>query len=207
MTRMVMSSSSVRDPPLAEQRRKCGFDPPAAAHRQLLAGARLEQPGEDSRGAVAYLHSRCSSVREAIRRAILSGGRTALTSPASSTARGIPQTAQLASSWAMIEPPHATSVRRALNSVAAHSGEHDAERSGAVNRADRREHRVDRRHAAAAARAPGSGGRSRRSCAGSSVRCASPGASRMWSGSSVIPSSATTPGGGRSRRAAGRTPA
>ena len=187
-----MSSSRVADPALAQQARERGLDPPPPAHRQLLAGARFEQAGEDTRGAVAYLHSRCSSVREAIRRAILSGGSTAQASPASSTARGMPQTAQLASSWAMIEPPHATRRRRALDAVAAHAGEDDAERASAVDRAHRGEHRIDRGHAAAARCGRGSGARPAPFLPGSSVRCASPGARKMWSGSSSIPSSATT---------------
>ena len=44
MTRMVISSSSGRDAAFAKQRGKRGFDPPAAAHRQLLAGAGFEKP-------------------------------------------------------------------------------------------------------------------------------------------------------------------
>src|SRR6185312_5646438 len=97
-----------RDSPLAQQRRQRGLDPPAATQGQLLPGARLQEARENPAGAVAYLHGESSSVREAIRRAILSGGRTAQASPASSMARGMPQTAQLASSWARIDPPQAT---------------------------------------------------------------------------------------------------
>jgi hypothetical protein len=41
------------DSAFAQQRRKRGLDAPAAIHRQLLAGARLEQAGENSAGAVA----------------------------------------------------------------------------------------------------------------------------------------------------------
>ena len=158
------------DRAFAQQRRKRGLDPPAAAHRQLLAGARLEQTGEDAAGTVAYLHARCSSVRAAIRRAILSGGSTAQARPASSTARGMPHTAQLASSWAMTEPPQATSRDRAFDAVAAHAGQHDAERAGAVDGADRREHRIDRRHAAAARCGHGVRRTTAPSLPGSSVR-------------------------------------
>ena len=85
-----MSSSSDAMPRSRSSADKRRLDPPAAAHRQLLAGPCLEQAGEDATGAVAQLHDCCSSVREAIRRAILSGGRMAQASPASSTARGIP---------------------------------------------------------------------------------------------------------------------
>src|SRR6185369_1170088 len=98
-----------RDSALPEQSRKRGLDPPPAAHCQLLAGPRLEQPGQDSTTTVADLHAYGPSVREAIRRASLSGGKAAQASPASSTARGMPHTAQLASSWARTEPPLATS--------------------------------------------------------------------------------------------------
>ena len=155
-----MSSSSVANAALAQQRRQRGLDPPAAAHRQLLAGARLEQAGEDAARAVAYLHAGCSSVREAIRRAILSGGRTAQASPASSTARGIPQTAQLRFVLGDDRAAARDQARRAFDAVAAHAGEHDAERARAVDRADRRQHRIDRGHAAAASCGLGSAGRS-----------------------------------------------
>src|SRR4051812_45773835 len=70
-----------RDPPLPQKRRERGFDSPAAAHRQLLSGTRLEQASEDPAGAVAYLHAAGSSVRPAIRRAILSGGSAAEANP------------------------------------------------------------------------------------------------------------------------------
>src|SRR5947209_16453857 len=93
----------------AQETGECGLDPPAAAHRQLLASPRLEQSRENPAGAIAYLHAGCPSMRDAIRRAILSGGRTAQASPASRTARGMPQTAQLAPSSARIEPPQPTS--------------------------------------------------------------------------------------------------
>ena len=77
-----------------------------------------------------------------------------------------------------------------LHAVAAHAGEHDAERSGAVDRADRSEHRIDRRHAAADA-APVCQADDARLPERSSVRWASPGATRMRSGTSAMPSSAT----------------
>ena len=47
--------------------------------------------------------------------------------------------------------PAGDEAGRALDAIAAHPGEHYAERSGAVDRADRGEHGIDRRHAAAAA--------------------------------------------------------
>jgi hypothetical protein len=137
-----------RDSALAKQRRQRRFDPPAPVHRQLLAGARLEQAGEDPARAVAYLHVP-SPVREAIRRAILSGGMTAQASPASMIARGIPQTAELASSWARIDPPHATSRLRAFDPVAAHSGQDDTKRGEPNSDRPTSEHRIDRREAAA----------------------------------------------------------
>src|SRR5215210_2620865 len=93
---------------LAQQRGQRRLDPPAAAHCQLLTGSCFQEPRKDAAGAVAYLHACRSSVREAIRRAILSGGRTEQARPASRTARGMPHTAQLDSSWARIEPPLAT---------------------------------------------------------------------------------------------------
>src|SRR5574338_745057 len=96
-----------RDAACPHQRGKRRLDAPSPVHRQLLTGAGLEEPGEDPARAVAYLHA-WSSVRAAIRRAILSGGSIAQASPASSTARGMPQTALLASSWARMEPPQAT---------------------------------------------------------------------------------------------------
>src|SRR5205807_2559261 len=96
-------------PALAQQRRERRLDTPAAAHRQLLPGTRFQQAGEDPAGAVAYLQGGCSSVREATRRAIFSGGSTAQARPASRIARGMPHTAQLASSCAMTAPPVATS--------------------------------------------------------------------------------------------------
>src|SRR4051812_31526054 len=65
-----------RDSALAQERRQRGLKSPAAAHGELLSGARFEQPGKDSARAVAYLHG-SSSVRDAMRRAILSGGKMA----------------------------------------------------------------------------------------------------------------------------------
>src|SRR5213075_2647626 len=44
-----------RDPALAQERAQRRFDPPAAAHRQLLAGTRLEQSREDSARTVTDL--------------------------------------------------------------------------------------------------------------------------------------------------------
>src|SRR6185312_8012342 len=41
------------------------------------------------------------------------------------------------------------------DSVTAHSGEYESKRPGTENRSDRRQHRIDRRHAAAAASALG----------------------------------------------------
>ena len=150
-----MSSSSVAMPRSRSSGRKRRLDPPAAAHRQLLTGTRLEQAGEDPARTVAYLHAGCSSVREAMRRAILSGGSTAQASPASRTARGMPQTAQLASSWARIDPPQAT--RRDAPSTPSRPMPVSTTPSApaAEYRADRGEHRVDRGHAAAACPAMG----------------------------------------------------
>ena len=135
------------DPALAQQRRQRGFDPPAAAHRQLLPGARFEETSENTERTVAYLHE-ASSARRAMRRAILAGGRTAQASPASTTARGMPHTAELASSWAMTDPPAATSLRRAVEPVAAHAGEHDAQRARPEHARRGRQHRIDRWQAA-----------------------------------------------------------
>ena len=44
------------DSALTKQSGERSLDPPPSAHRQLLAGARFEQAGEDSAGAVADLH-------------------------------------------------------------------------------------------------------------------------------------------------------
>ena len=97
------------DAALAQQRRQARSRS-ASGGSSSVAGRSGPRAGRRGSGWSCRLLARgCSSVREAIRRAILSGGSTAQARPASSTARGIPQTAQLASSWAMTEPPQATS--------------------------------------------------------------------------------------------------
>ena len=166
-------------------------DPPSAAHRQLLAGARLEQAGKDTAGAVAYLA--CAAPRSARLScaAILSGGRRAQAIPASSDRRGMPQTAELASSWAMIEPPPATRRGGALDAVAAHAGQHDAERLLAEHGAGRTEHRVDRRAGTARRLRPEPAGPpASPSTTDHQMRFA--GATMIASGNSRMPSSATT---------------
>src|SRR6478672_82872 len=181
------------DPPLAEQRRQRGLNPPAAAHRQLLAGTRLKEAGENSTGAIAQLHYFCSSVREAMRRAILSGGRTAQASPASNTARGMPQTAQLASSCARTEPPQAT-IRDApstpsrpmpVRTTPMAPEPKTAPTDPNIGSSDGMQP-LSLRPCVSRTTAP--------SGFGSTVRWASPGAIRMTSGSSAMPSSAMIAG-------------
>ena len=127
----------------------------------------------------------------AIRRAILSGGRTAQARPASRTARGMPQTAQLASSCAITEPPQATSraapstpsrpmpVSTTPSAPAPKTAPTDANIGSTEGMQPLELRPLVKPHHQRARR-------------GSTVRCASPGATRMRSGRSAIPSSATT---------------
>src|SRR5512139_2868235 len=98
-----------RDPAIPHQRFQRRLDPPAPAHRQLLAGARLEQGREDAARRIAYFHSSFPPAA-ATQPASSIGGLTAEASPASATARGMPHTALLALSCTRMLPPRATTA-------------------------------------------------------------------------------------------------
>ena len=171
---------------------KRGLDAPAAAHRQLLAGARLEQAGEDAARAVAYLHAGGSSVRAGDPPRDLVGRQDGAGEARPRGPRAACPTRRSCSR------PGRGSSRRTRPAAPRLRRRRGPCRS-APRRAPRR--RKSRRPTQASGRPTacsrccsghGSAGRRRRRCPGSSVRCASPGASRMRSGSSAMPSSATT---------------
>ena len=116
------------DAALAQQRRQAPSRS-ASAGSWSVAGRCALRAGRRGCGWSCRLLARdAPRASDAIRRASLSGGMTAQARPASSTARGMPHTAQLASSWARTEPPQATSRAGAFDTVAAHAGQDDAER-------------------------------------------------------------------------------
>ena len=143
------------DPALAQQRRKRGLDPPAPAHGQLLSGPRFEQAGEDSARAVAYLHARLLLGPRGDPPGDLVGRQHRAGEPGlEHRARHSPDGAA-----GLVLGDDRTAAgdqpRCAFDAVAAHAGQDDAQRAGAIDRPDRGEHRVDRGHAAAAAPAVG----------------------------------------------------
>src|SRR5690606_13419379 len=97
---------------VAHDRGERAVDAPAPGEGELLAGSRLQQAGEDAFGRAAYFHDPPPPpARKATRRASCCGGSTAEASPASATARGIPQIDALSRSCTSIAPPVSTSAR------------------------------------------------------------------------------------------------
>ena len=156
------------DAALAHQRRQRGLDPPAAAQRQLLAGTRFEQAGEMRLELSLIctrplLGARSDTARDLVGRKHCAGQASVEHGPrhAPDGAAGLVLGDDRAAAG-----DHA---RGAFDAVTAHAGKHDAERAGAVHRADGGEHWVDRRHAATARAAVGQAD-DRRLWPGSSVK-------------------------------------
>ena len=164
-----------------------GFDPPAAAHRELLAGARLEQAGENAAGAVAYLHALLLRARGDPRASL--PAEDCAGEPASSDG---PRHAPNRAARLVLGDDRAAAsdeARRAFNSVAAHAAEHDSDR--AVSHRSRRPTRAsDRPTACSRSLAPGVEPDESPSCRRLERQVGIAGATRMRQ-ASIMPSSAT----------------
>src|SRR5690606_807651 len=178
---------------LAQHARQRGADAPQPVGRELLARARLEQAGDDAERVLALVDHAAPNAT-AMRAAICSGGRTAEASPAPATAPGIPQTAELAASCAMIVPPAAT-IRAAPSAPSRPIPERTTPIAWAPNSFAQLSN-----IGSTEGRQPLGTGSSRRritappALSGATVMCASPGATRISPRATGMPSLATEAG-------------
>src|SRR4029079_18508715 len=159
---------------------------------ELLSGAGLEQAGDDAERVLAVVGHAENPAAAAMRAAICSGGRTAEARPAEATAPGMPHTAELAASCAMIVPPALTIF--AAPSAPSRPMPESTTPSGCTPKSLAQLSNIG----STDGRQPLATGPScRRTTAvpaesAASVMCASPGATLMLTGATGMPSQATT---------------
>ena len=196
------------DAALAQQRRQARSRS-ASGGSSSVAGRCALRAGRRGSGSSCRLLARAPPRRaSAMRRASLSGGRTAQARPASSDrARHAPDGAAgfvLGDDRAAARRPARAAPSTPSRPMPVRTTPSAA---GAEHRADRGEHRIDRGQAAARRRVCGRGGRPAASPTRSTVRCASPGAMTIRSGKqrhAVLGDQRLAAGG--DRRAGARTP-